>query len=55
MNLNVALTESQLEALRDAYAQSLGYDPDAIVADLQARQAEHAQRLVELPPKPLAD
>lgn len=45
----------EVRALRDAYARSLGYDPDAIVADLQARQAEHSQRLVELAPKPLDD
>lgn len=45
----------EVRAIRDAYARSLGYDPDAIVADLQARQAEHPQRLVERAPKPLDD
>lgn len=45
----------EVRTVRDAYARSLGYDPDAIVADLQARQAEHSQRLVELVPKPLDD
>lgn len=45
----------EVRAIRDAYARSLGDDPDAIVADLQARQAKHSQRLVELAPRPLDD
>jgi hypothetical protein len=41
----------EVRAIRDAYARSLNYDLAAIVADLQARQAEHAHLVVTLPSK----
>jgi hypothetical protein len=47
MNLNVALTESQLEALRER-AKSLGISPEqlasAAVADLTNRPADDFER-----------
>jgi hypothetical protein len=45
----------EVRAIRDAYARSLNYDLAAIVADLQARQAEHAHLVVSLPPKRIKD
>ena len=45
----------EVRAIRDAYAKSLNYDLSAIVADLQARQAEHAHLVVNLPPKHIKD
>ena len=45
----------EVRAIRDAYAKSLNYDLAAIVADLQARQAEHAHLVVNLPPKRIKD
>lgn len=36
----------EVRAIREAYAESLGNDPVAIVADLCSRQAQHPQRLV---------
>jgi len=42
----------EVRAIRDAYAESLGYDPSAIVADLCSRQGQHLNRLVSLPPRP---
>ena len=42
----------EVRAIREAYAESLGYDPSAIVADLCARQARHPQRLVSLASRP---
>jgi hypothetical protein len=38
----------EVRAIREAYAESLGNDPAAIVADLCSRQAKHPQRLVSL-------
>lgn len=50
MNLNVALTESQLEALRER-AKSLGISPEqlasAAVADLTNRPADDFERAAE--------
>jgi hypothetical protein len=43
----------EVRAVRDAYARSLGYDLDAIVADLRSRQQQHPERVVSLPPKRL--
>lgn len=43
----------EVRAIREAYADSLGNDPAAIVADLRSRQAQHPQRLVSLPPRPV--
>jgi hypothetical protein len=43
----------EVRAIREAYAESLGNDPTAIVADLCSRQAQHPQRLVSLPPRPV--
>jgi hypothetical protein len=43
----------EVRAIRDAYAESLGYDPSAIVADLCSRQGQHLNRLVSLPPRPV--
>ena len=45
----------EVRAIRDAYARSFNYDLSAIVADLQARQAEHADLVVTLPPKRIED
>jgi beta-phosphoglucomutase-like phosphatase (HAD superfamily) len=45
----------EVRAIRDAYARSLNYDLAAIVADLQARQTEHANLVVNLPPKHIKD
>ena len=45
----------EVRAIRDAYARSLNYDLVAIVADLHARQAEHAHLIVNLPPKNIKD
>jgi hypothetical protein len=42
----------EVRAIREAYAESLGNDPDAIVADLCSRQAQHPQRLVSLAARP---
>ncbi|HJX63846.1 MAG TPA: hypothetical protein VJ860_07815 [Polyangia bacterium] len=42
----------EVRAIREAYAESLGNDPAAIVADLCSRQSQHPQRLVSLAPKP---
>lgn len=41
----------EVRAIRDEYAKSLGYDIEAIVADLRARQEQHPERVVSLPPK----
>jgi hypothetical protein len=38
----------EVRAIRDAYAQSFGYDPAAIVADLRAREAKHPDLVVSL-------
>ena len=43
---------NEVRAIREAYAESLGNDPTAIVADLRLRQAQHPQRLVTLASKP---
>jgi hypothetical protein len=43
----------EVRAIREAYAESLGNDPAAIVADLCSRQARHPQRLVSLAPRPV--
>ena len=43
----------QIRAGRDAYARSHGYNLQAIVADLQRRQAEGRRKVVSLPPKRL--
>ncbi len=43
----------EARAIREAYADSLGNDPASIVADLCSRQAQHPQRLVSLPPRPV--
>ncbi len=45
----------EVRTIRDAYAGSLNYDLATIVADLQARQAEHAHLVVNLPSKPIKD
>lgn len=42
----------EVRALREAYAESLGNDPAAIIADLCSRQAQHPQRLVSLMSRP---
>lgn len=42
----------EVRAIREAYADSLGNDPVAIVADLCSRQAQHPHRLVLLVPGP---
>ena len=42
----------EVRAIREAYAESLGNDPTAIVADLCSRQAQHAERLVSLASQP---
>ena len=42
----------EVRAIREAYAESLGNDPVAIIADLCSRQAQHPQRLVSLASKP---
>lgn len=42
----------EVRAIREAYAESLGNDPKAIVADLCSRQSQHAQRLVSSAPRP---
>jgi hypothetical protein len=42
----------EVRAIREAYAESLGNDPEAIVADLCSRQAKHSQRLVWLASRP---
>ena len=42
----------EVRAIREAYAESLGNDPEAIVADLCSRQAKHSQRLVSLASRP---
>ena len=39
----------EVRAIREAYA---GNDPEAIVADLCSRQAQHPQRLVSLASRP---
>jgi hypothetical protein len=39
----------ETRALRDAYAESLGCDPAAIIADLRSRQAQHPHLVVSLP------
>jgi hypothetical protein len=41
----------EVRAIRDEYAKSLGYDLEAIVADLRSRQEQHPERVVSLPPK----
>lgn len=46
------LIVDEVRAIREAYAESLGNDPAAIVADLYSRQAQHPQRLVSLASKP---
>ena len=38
----------EVRATRDTYAQSFGYDPSAIVADLRAREAKHPELVVSL-------
>jgi hypothetical protein len=43
----------EVRAIREAYAESLGNDPAAIVADLRSRQAQHPQRLVSLTSRPV--
>jgi hypothetical protein len=43
----------EVRDIRQAYADSLGNDPAAIVADLRAREAQHPQRLVTLAPRPV--
>lgn len=40
----------EVRAIREAYAESLGNDPEAIIADLRKRQMQHAERLVSLAP-----
>jgi hypothetical protein len=42
----------EVRAIREAYAESLGNNPAAIVADLCSRQAQHPQRLVSLASRP---
>ena len=42
----------EVRAIREAYAESLGNDPAAIIADLCSRQAQHPQLLVSLVSKP---
>jgi len=44
----------EIRAIRDEYAKSLGYDLEAIVADLRSRQEQHPERVVSLPPKRVA-
>ena len=41
----------EVRAIRDEYAKSLGYELDAIVADLRSRQEQHPERVVSLPPR----
>lgn len=41
----------EVRAIRDEYAKSLGYDFEAIVADLRSRQEQHPERVVSLPSK----
>jgi hypothetical protein len=43
----------EVRDIRQAYADSLGNDPAAIVADLRSREAQHPQRLVTLAPRPV--
>jgi hypothetical protein len=44
----------EVRAIREAYAESLGNDPAAIIADLRERQMHHADRVVSLSPNLLA-
>ena len=44
----------EVRAIREAYAESLGNDPAAIIADLRERQMHHADRVVSLSPNYLA-
>jgi len=44
----------EVRAIREAYAESLGNDPAAIIADLRERQQQHADRLVSLSPNYLS-
>jgi hypothetical protein len=44
----------EVRAIREAYAESLGNDPAAIIADLRERQMLHADRVVSLSPNYLA-
>ena len=44
----------EVRAIREAYAESLGNDPAAIIADLRERQLKHADRLVSLSPNYLS-
>ncbi len=44
----------EVRAIREAYAESLGNDPAAIIADLRKRQLKHADRLVSLSPNYLS-
>lgn len=42
----------EVRAVREAYAASLGFDLDAIVADLQRRERDHGRALVRTSPRP---
>jgi hypothetical protein len=44
----------EVRAIREAYAESLGNDPAAIIADLRERQLQHPERLVSLSPNYLS-
>jgi hypothetical protein len=44
----------EVRAIRAAYAESLGNDPAAIIADLRERQMHHPERLVSLSPNYLS-
>jgi hypothetical protein len=42
----------EVRAIREAYADSLGNDPAAIISDLCSRQAQHPLRLVSVASRP---
>jgi len=44
----------EVRAIREAYAESLGNEPAAIIADLRERQLQHVDRLVSLSPNNLS-
>ena len=43
---------NEVRAIREAYAESLGNDPAAIIADLCSRQAHHPLLLVSVASRP---
>lgn len=45
---------AEVRKWREEYAASFGYDIEAIVADIRAKEEQGGRRMVSLPPRPPA-